>query len=363
MSELFFLPAQYGDAFFLHCQKGHEEGWMVVDGGPVKLRPKSVFLQEVEKLPRIDLMVLTHHDDDHIEGIRAYVNQHKADNPFPVKTMWVNCARHIDIAQGGSLTAKHASSLADTLVEIQKNQEIEWKEYVTDNMDTSEITFADIDVLSPSKEILERYIIEYEKKAGVLQPKALPLTAKQEEDDLSVSLKDLALRPKIKLSENNYQVLANMASIAFILRCDDMSVLMLGDSFPQQIEGSLAARVYSKENKLKVDFVKVSHHGSRHNISNELLDMIDCQNYLISTDGGKGETYHPTREALANIICHPSRDYGKTVHLHFNYTLKSIAHKNGFALFNQGEKEEYNFEVHEPTEQTEGSHYWATRYE
>ena len=34
MSDLYFLPAQHGDAFFLHCQKGDEDGWIVVDGGP-----------------------------------------------------------------------------------------------------------------------------------------------------------------------------------------------------------------------------------------------------------------------------------------------------------------------------------------
>jgi hypothetical protein len=43
MSELYFLPAQYGDAFLIHCNKGDEEGWIVVDGGPLMLKNKSVF--------------------------------------------------------------------------------------------------------------------------------------------------------------------------------------------------------------------------------------------------------------------------------------------------------------------------------
>ena len=67
-----------------------------------------------------------------------------------------------------------------------------------------------------------------------------------------------------------------------IVRCDGLSALMLGDAFPNEIEAYLRGKGYSEENKLAVDFVKVSHHGSRNNISNTLLDIIDCVNYLIS---------------------------------------------------------------------------------
>lgn len=38
--------------------------------------------------------------------------------------------------------------------------------------------------------------------------------------------------------------------------------------------------------------MKVSHHGSRNNISVELLDMIKCDKFIISTDGGTGNSYH-----------------------------------------------------------------------
>ena len=34
MSNIKFLPAMYGDAFIIHCQKDGEEGVVVVDGGP-----------------------------------------------------------------------------------------------------------------------------------------------------------------------------------------------------------------------------------------------------------------------------------------------------------------------------------------
>ena len=363
MSGLFFLPAQHGDAFILYCQKGSEEGWIVVDGGPIKNNKKSVFLQEVEKLQRIDLMVLTHHDEDHIAGIMSYVTAYKEEKPVPVTKLWVNCARHIDVAQGGNLSAPQANSLADALKEIQNNNSIEWEDNITIGVDTSNIKFADIDVLSPSDEVLKRYISEYEKKAGAHEQEGgLLLTAQGEIDDLKVSMKDLAQREKGKINENDYAVKVNMASIAFTLRCDGLSVLMLGDCFPQQIVDALTEREITKEKKLKVDFVKVSHHGSKSNISNELLDLIDCRNYLISTDGGRGKAFHPNRESLANIICHPERKYNETLHLHFNYTLQSISDKNGFYLFNEGEDNEYNFVIHEPNKEETETRYRTTCY-
>ena len=33
-SVLTFLPALYGDAFIIHCYKGDNEGYIIVDGGP-----------------------------------------------------------------------------------------------------------------------------------------------------------------------------------------------------------------------------------------------------------------------------------------------------------------------------------------
>ena len=359
MSELYFLPAKHGDAFFLHCEKVNEEGWIIVDGGPSGNARHNPFINEVEKLPSHDLMVMTHQDDDHLMGIRAYISTHKDDAVFPVKRLWVNCARHIDIPKSGDLSPKRASNMAEMLSEIAKGQVLIWTDRITDGYKDDTIRFADIDVLNPQADMLERFIPAYEAKAGVAEEKGTNLTAQAAQrsiDDYAISLVDLAKREKEEPSEANYSQFANMVSIAFIVRCEGMSGLMLGDSFPGQIVAALKSRSYSSENRLKVDFVKVAHHGSRNNISNELLDMIDCHHFLISTNGGAARSYHPDREAMANILCHEGRDTGK-VHLHFNYKLAEIEASKHFKLFHEEEPEKYNFEIYEPGENTEGCQY------
>lgn len=359
MSELYFLPAKHGDAFFLHCEKDNEEGWIIVDGGPSGNAKHNPFISEVEKLPSHDLMVMTHQDDDHLMGIRSYISMHKNDAPFPVKRLWVNCARQIDFPQGGDLSPKHASSMADMLSEKAKEQELKWTDSITDGYKDDTIKFADIDVLNPSADMLGRFIPAYETKAGVAEEKGTDLAGRVLQrciEDYDISLDELARREKEEPSESAYSEFVNMVSIAFIVRCDGMSGLMLGDSYPQQIVAALEQRNYSSANKLKVDFVKVAHHGSRNNISNELLDMIDCHHYLISTNGGAARSYHPDREALANILCHIGRDAGK-VHLYFNYKIADIEGNKHFNLFHAEEPEKYNFEIHEPGENAEGCQY------
>ena len=95
-----------------------------------------------------------------------------------------------------------------------------------------------------------------------------------------------------------------------------------------------------------VDFVKISHHGSRNNTSNSLLDIIRCDKFIISTNGGKCRSNHPDRITIAHILCHPERNIDTKVHLYFNYK-KELIEANGAAFLNDEEYKEWNFEIHD----------------
>ena len=349
-SEILFLPAAHGDAFIIHCFKGDNEGFIVVDGGPYVNPRLNPFIKAVESLPRIDLMILTHQDDDHLIGIKTYIQKHRYDKPFPVEKLWVNSPGLIEIADSGNLSAGKAKVMADILGKIEESSSIKWKDCVSYGFDTSNIPFADIKILSPTKKLLFTFLGEYMRKVGISVPTNLNLSAQRGKEDFKTDLDVLAWRKKMKPNIGDYNMLANMVSIAFVLESDGLKILMLGDSFPQLVEDCLKAEGYSKDNKLKVDYVKVSHHGSRNNISNSLLDMIDCQNFLISTNGGTMNSYHPDRETFANILCHSGRNREETIHFFFNYELDRITSKVG-PLFREKEQENYNFEIHQPDDE------------
>ena len=80
------------------------------------------------------------------------------------------------------------------------------------------------------------------------------------------------------------------------------------------------------------------------NGSNELLDIIRCNHFIIPTNGEVHS--HPDRTALAHILCHPGRDLNEKVHLYFNCGLDEIV-KNAGAFLKEGEQEAWNFEIHE----------------
>lgn len=55
-SVLTFLPALHGDAFIIHCYKGDNDGYIIVDGGPNINSRLNPFINEVEKISHIDLI-------------------------------------------------------------------------------------------------------------------------------------------------------------------------------------------------------------------------------------------------------------------------------------------------------------------
>lgn len=341
-SSIRMLKARHGDAFILDLWKGESHGCIVVDGGPSICG--NTVVKELLQLEHIDLMILTHFDDDHIGGVLKYVQFAYEDcTSWKVDELWVNNSKEYPISINSKLSYPQALCLSDALKKIEEvNKKLLWKPYISEGV-VKEYSYAKITVISPP--------IDYQNAVlKKLEEQRMPLSYEEEvkKNTLSVPLDSLV---SYNLPEPNLDKpsdLANAASMAFLIEADDFSILMLGDSFPNNVERYLRSLGYSEDKKLVVDYVKVSHHGSAHNSSGSLYDIIDCNNYLISTDSGRGY-HHPDREAIATIVCHKQRKFDRKVHVFLNYPAYKYSNGiNGFA--NQGEEEKYNFEIHYNTE-------------
>lgn len=344
-SYIHVLPAKHGDAIIIHCVKGDNKGIIIVDGGPCTNPRLNPFISEVEKIEQIDLMVLTHHDSDHITGLLHYFKCHSNDDNVRVKEIWANCARHIDFVTDNELSSKQAGKLADYLDFLLSNGKIAWRSDINNELRKIELPYASLEIIGPSLKTYEFFMKTYEEK---IKHEVISLLSSSTNSDIDIPCTELAKREKLCPNPHNYDNLTNMASISFILRCDGLSVLMLGDSYPQELVECLLNRGYSKENKLVVDYVKISHHGSQHNTNNDLLDLIECNNFIISTNGGLGQSRHPQRETIANILCHPERNYTKSINFFFNYSLNQIQ-RYGNKLFNDQLDNDLNYNIYEPT--------------
>jgi hypothetical protein len=105
----------------------------------------------------------------------------------------------------------------------------------------------------------------------------------------------------------------NATSIAFLFEYEGVRILFTGDGDEAKIVESIRPLAEAEGGRLRLDALKVPHHGSAGNISQKLLDLIDCPRYLISTNGDRHE--HPDPVAMARILVHG----GKQKELVFNY--------------------------------------------
>ena len=62
--------------------------------------------------------------------------------------------------------------------------------------------------------------------------------------------------------------------IDFFSKRNNSNFLFMGDGHIDEIINGLKSHGYNENNPLIVDFVKLSHHGSRKNISTEFLSII-----------------------------------------------------------------------------------------
>ena len=126
--------------------------------------------------------------------------------------------------------------------------------------------------------------------------------------------------------------ITNGSSIAFLIHTKNTRLLFLGDAWAEDVVDCLRA-LQPTAAPLIFDAIKVSHHGSLHNTSVALLSIADSPCFLISSDGSSHS--HPDFEVLAEIVDRPA-PFKR--HLFFNYEtaaskqLESHTSKSGTAF-------------------------------
>ncbi len=328
------LKAEHGDAFIIEIGEAPEKHYIVVDGGPSSKYCIDDIVEELNKLPSIDLMVLTHFDDDHIAGLIEYVKQHKSGD-FPVERIWANCAKSVPIHISSAISYTQAETLDKLLNKIGEEHAFVRDENINNTLPTFDLDFCKIQILSPTPEALNVNTEKYKENVATI-------ASTRVENDSKKTLEELATNENKQKKEGEDVI--NRSSIAFTIEAEGKTLLMMGDADPWIVHAKLKTLGYSEENPLKVDMMKVSHHGSRNNTCNELLSVLDCNNYIFSTNGGYGNSYHPDRETLAKVLCHPKREKGQFVNLYFNYEQKEIEQRTG-VLLTEEEKQKHNCNV------------------
>jgi len=344
-----FYPAGCADAAKIRY-KGTDENMhtIFIDSG-FKSTYDSFLSQEISNLEKlgehIDLWVITHIHDDHIKGMETYVKHILTERKKDlVGTWWYNIPRlpaetFPAIKRATSISSAKSIGSADLLSEylIKNSRPVTDITTGMEPVDFAGLTFT---LLSPSPEdlaslkdkyITENILFDRQECQRISEAKS----AKQR--DHSTCLKDFDLD---KGEEDDS--IENGSSIAFLTAFREQTVLWLADAHPSTIVTSLREKGYSEENPLICNLVKVSHHGSIGNNSNELFSLISCNIYLFSVNGNNSHSL-PDKACMARILRSPSRP--ANMHYTFYFTSDDDLLRNIFQVDGEQVFEEFNFSV------------------
>lgn len=306
------LKALNGDCIVITYGKD-EMHHIIIDGGQGKFcfRQLSSCVNNIKKARnKIDLLILTHIDSDHIDGVLRLLSQREFDYSL-IEEMWFNFGKGLQDFLEIEYKNQNVSLYTDSteiswrqgeLLEEKVQKEGIRRKFVT-KLEKLSIGEADITILSPSKRILKKFA-EQDENDGTSTAKIAY------KDDYQMSILEL----NQKEPDKNITI-TNKSSIAFLFEYNKQSLLLLGDANADEIVNSLRELGYSKDNKLKVDYCKIAHHASRHNTTNELIQILDCSNYIISTH--QTAQGRPSKECLSRIICNSENP----VNFYCNYKL------------------------------------------
>lgn len=325
------LKAFHGDSIIIFTYDGNGTPYnLIIDGGTAKTFD-TVLKNELKVLPKIDLLVLTHIDSDHIKGLIKFIKNENY-NSNQVHKYWFNSKNVKFIPSGVNISYGQAKDFEQLLVskKVELNR---LHEGIINNKKIELATGIVAEILSPTQDILDKLYQNWEELKMHVEPtiKDVNISKVVQSQISRGELRDLALQ-RFKPEKSLMLDIFNSSSIAFILTTFDLKILLLGDARPEILVAELQRLQYSVSNKLKVDYVKVSHHGSINNTTIELLDLIDCDRFIISTNGGTGKHRFPDREVIARIIFHPERVNSLFVnrrYIYLNYPLDLIEKKSG----------------------------------
>lgn len=293
-----FIKALHGDSILITSESKQGNIRILVDGGPeYSFRPRELGDQRDGHLKRvlddlrkdnhkIDLVILTHVDDDHIGGVlKAF--EHPDYLPQMTNRVLFNSGQLIhEYFNESNISLNDISGNFDGNADTSISQGASFESFISRyglwdrRLICQSMVYELLDIkltfLSPNDKYLRKLLVKWEKEEGLSETSA-------NDTDYKHSYAELLASDKFIEDKSIH----NGSSLSFILERNEQRFVFLGDAFPSTIIEGLRILGYSEENPLKAELVKISHHGSKGNTNSELLRLIDTTKYVVSTDGSR----------------------------------------------------------------------------
>lgn len=364
------LPAGEGDCLLVHW--GDAPSIAVIDGGPGRVFEEAlrVRLEEIRQKRgfdtlNIELVMVSHVDNDHIVGVKKLFRELCADETrgtpdnqrkFQAQRLWHNAFTDIlgdkfdsyytpSVTAALAATTSHAASptaLADAgLDNITEDEEQahhlalvlaghaegrtlrDSYRLLYDARRISRLNTPFLRNGQPSP-VMRATQVEETKIAGlklrVVGPSEAELSRLRSDFDKYLVTKGLSIPASLAAAAADQDSSpTNLSSIVCLLEFWDKKVLLTGDARGDRILKDLEDSGLLEDGRLHVHVLKVPHHGSARNASPEFFKKISADTYVISADGKHG---NPDRKLIQWLV--KSRDPHAHYKLVFTYPLADI---------------------------------------
>jgi beta-lactamase superfamily II metal-dependent hydrolase len=330
-----------------------------------------------ELYKRIDVLIVTHIDSDHANGITKLMRnpdfadmqigmilfngfQPQTEQPqtLPQKTVekLQTVAELLPPTVDEAFQKTNGMDAACLITELNKHPQWKavWRQTPILAGETMPLgnneKWGRLRVLSPTQDAMDNLLhdvkLEYAKRLSSAPPNE-DFLDQDKYYELMLRLAELRKRPsfarktnaeaitKEKLNksakidaEENGVTNANKASLAFCWEGGEevKRILLMGDAVSSQVVNELNG---IENGRIWFEAVKVSHHGSKHNTSIELNTKVDSAHYFFT--GGK-DNEGPDIETVAKIAMKPLADGVEQRGIHYN-------HEKGINLWKELNKE------------------------
>jgi len=308
------LEAKHGDCLILHFGTGRDRRFILIDGGPTGVFRTTLDdrLKQLQDLRpgeplRLELAMISHIDDDHIQGIldltQELLDLREQRRPLTrdVRRLWHNTFD--DIVGAGSEAAiaslaARFSSLPDRPFDPQGLPLGHPAAMVTASVPQSRQLRNWANALGWRLNRPFRQLVMLQREGPqdipfdggltltVLGPRAERVEALQKKWDREIRRRGLAEPPPdAQVAALVDRSVFNLASIIVLAKSGNRQILLTGDARGDDILDGLRAAGLMDGGSVHLDILKLPHHGSSRNVNEEFFQRATADHYVISANG------------------------------------------------------------------------------
>lgn len=328
--EIDFIPVgegeKNGDAIAMRITKNGRTEIYVIDGGTKASGEALVqHVRHYYGTDQVDYLISTHPDMDHISGLKVVLEELEVGELW-IHKPWEHASKIINDILDGRVTQYSLSKRIEGFVKTAKEvAELATEKGIQICEPFQGAQIGCFHVLSPSKE----WYIELLKNFDKMPPtKSTPMLECQA---FASSTDDTAYEDWYNetLKEDGETSVRNESSAVLLgILPDDYGVLLTGDAGIQALTKAYKYALSHRYNLQQCQFIQMPHHGSRRNVSPDLLDkllgpILDEGSTATKTsfvNTSKGAPDHPKKSVVnafirrgvevittkGDIICHRS---------------------------------------------------------